>query len=154
MSPELFIKYVELNKSELSSKRVESYFKKMCNNFIPSLNQKVDIKKYSNKLVYNADCFFVQNEGKDIGFLAIYTNNYPEKVAFISSISIVPEYQGMGISQKLIDFSIEHARKREMKYIKLEVNENNIKAIKFYKRNKFNIVLTNNNNNFLMSRNI
>lgn len=153
MPPELFIEYVELNKSELSSKRVESYFKKMCNNFIPPLNQKVDIKKYSYKLVYNADCFFIQNDGKDIGFLAIYTNNYSEKIAFISSISIVPEYQDMGISQKLIDFSTEHARKREMKYIKLEVNENNIKAIKFYKRNRFNIVLTN-NNNFLMSRNI
>lgn len=153
MPTELFLKYVELNKSELSSKRVESYFNKMCNNFIPSLSQIVDINKYSNKLVYNADCFFIQNDGKDIGFLAIYTNNYFEKIAFISSISIVPEYQGMGISQKLIGFSIEHARKREMKYIKLEVNENNIKAIKLYKKNKFNIVLID-NNNFLMSRNI
>ncbi|KKG09285.1 N-acetyltransferase [Methanosarcina sp. 2.H.A.1B.4] len=153
MSHELSLKYIELDKSEFSSKKVENYFNEMCNYFIPPLNQMVDINKYSDKLVHNADCFFIQNHRKNIGFLAIYTNDYSRKIAFISSVSIVPEYQGIGISQKLIDFSIEHARKKGMKYIKLEVNENNIKAIKLYKKNRFS-VKSNDNSSLLMIKNI
>lgn len=153
MSRELSLKYVELDKNEFSSKKVERYINKMCNYFIPPLNKIVDINKYSNKLARNADCIFIQNYRKNIGFLAIYTNDYSGKIAFISSISIIPKYQGVGISQKLIDFSIEHARKKGMKYIKLEVNEKNIKAIRLYKRNKFNIISTD-NESLLMIKNI
>ncbi|AKB46570.1 acetyltransferase, GNAT family [Methanosarcina sp. Kolksee] len=153
MSNELSLSYIELDKSESSSKKIKNYFEKMCNCFIPPLNEMVDINKYANKLTYNADCFFIQNYGEDVGFLAIYTNDYSKRVAFISSISVIPEYQGTGISQKLINFSIEHSRKKAMKYIKLEVNKNNIKAMKLYRKNGFNIE-SNCNNSLLMVKNM
>jgi ribosomal protein S18 acetylase RimI-like enzyme len=146
ISEESPLRYVELDKIESSSKEVENYFNKMCYHFIPPINQMVDINKYSNKLVQNADCFFIKNHGENIGFLAIYANDHSGKISFISSISIIPEYQGTGVSQKLIDFSIEHAKKKGMKCIKLEVNKNNIRAIKFYRRNRFNVESTDNNN--------
>jgi ribosomal protein S18 acetylase RimI-like enzyme len=153
MLDQLPLKYFELEKNESSSKEVQNYFNRMCYHFIPPINQVVDINKYSKKLVQNADCFFIQNHEENIGFLAIYANDYSSKISFISSISVIPRYQGTGVSQKLIDFSVEHARKKGMKYIKLEVNKNNIKAIKFYKSNKFTIELTD-NNSLLMIRNI
>ena len=136
---ELSLKCVGLDKSKLSSKDVEDYFIRMCHHFNPPMNKMVDINKYADKLVKYADCFFIQNHRKNVGFLAIYTNDYSGKMSFISSISIIPEYQGTGISQKLIGFSIEHARKKGMKYVKLEVNRSNARAIKFYERNGFNI---------------
>lgn len=139
MSHESSLKYVMLDKSESSSKKVKSYLNAMCDYFIPPLNQVVNINKYSDKLVQNADCFFVENHGKNIGFLAVYTNDYSGKIAFISSISIIPEYQGTGISQKLIDFSIEYSRRKGMTSIALEVDLNNIKAIRLYKKKFFNI---------------
>ncbi|RXA21934.1 GNAT family N-acetyltransferase [Methanosarcina sp. MSH10X1] len=153
MIEQLPFKYFELEKNESGSKEVQNYFHKMCYHFIPPINQVVDINKYSNKLVQSADCFFIQNNGENIGFLAIYVNDYSERISFISSISVIPRYQGTGISQKLIDFSIEHARKKGMKCIKLEVNKSNTRAIKFYERNKFNIESTD-NNSFLMIRNV
>ncbi|WP_148705586.1 GNAT family N-acetyltransferase [Methanosarcina siciliae] len=145
MPEKLSLKYVELDNSKSSSKEVENYFNKMCPYFIPPLDEKVDINKYSNKLIQNADCVFIQNHRKNIGFLAIYTNDYSGKIAFISCISIIPEYQGTGISQKLIDFSIEHSRKKGMKSIRLEVDKNNTRAINFYKKNLFNVESADNN---------
>jgi ribosomal protein S18 acetylase RimI-like enzyme len=147
------LKYIELDKNELSSKQVQDYFNRMCDYFIPPINQVIDISVYSDKLVQNADCFFIQNGEENVGFLAIYTNDCSGKVSFISSISVIPRYQGTGVSQKLIDFSVEHAGKKGMKYIKLEVNKNNIRAIKFYKSNKFTIELTD-NNSLLMIRDV
>lgn len=153
MPTELSLSYIELDKSESSSKKIKNYFDKMCNCFIPPLNEMVDINEYSNKLTYNADCFFIQNYGENVGFLAIYTNDYSKRVAFITSISVIPEYQGTGISQKLISFSIEHSRKKAMKYIKLEVDKNNIKVMKLYEKNGFNIE-SNYNNSIFMIKNI
>ncbi|MDA0524840.1 GNAT family N-acetyltransferase [Methanococcoides alaskense] len=132
---------------------IKSYLNAMCDSFIPPLDQVVDINKYSDKLVQNADCFFIQNNGKTIGFLAVYANDYSKKIAFISSISIMPEYQSTGISQKLIDFSIEYSRKKGMNFMKLEVNKNNTKAIKFYIKNLFKIESVN-HNNIIMVKNI
>lgn len=146
MLDQLPLKYVELDRNESSSKQVKDYFNRMCCEFIPPVNQVVEVGIYSDKLVQKADCFFIQNGEENIGFLAIYTNDYSKKVSFISSISIVPQYQGTGISQKLLDFSIEHSRKKKMKCIKLEVNKNNTRALKFYERNKFTIVSTTNDN--------
>jgi ribosomal protein S18 acetylase RimI-like enzyme len=145
MSEELSLEYFELDRNEPSLKEIENYFNNMCYHFIPPINQLVDINTYSNKLVQNADCFFIKNRGKNIGFLAIYTNDHSGKIAFISSISIIPEYQGTGISQKLMDFSIKHAREKGMKYLRLEVSKNNIRAMKYYEKNIFNIESTDNN---------
>ncbi len=132
-------KYIELDRSKASSNKVKNYLNNIGDYFVPPLNQVVDIHRYANKLVQNADCFFIQKHKKNIGFLAIYTNDYSKKIAFISSISIIPEYQGTGISQKLIDFSIEHSRIKGMECMKIEVNENNTKAIKFYIKHLFQI---------------
>ena len=50
------------------------------------------------------------------------------------NIAVLKEYQNQGIASSLLNYVIENINQQS---IILEVNENNIKAIKFYQRNNF-----------------
>ncbi len=50
------------------------------------------------------------------------------------NIAVLKEYQNQGIASSLLNYVIENINQQN---IILEVNENNIKAIKFYQRNNF-----------------
>jgi len=54
----------------------------------------------------------------------------------IDKIGIVPEYQKNGFGTKIIDMLKEKYKKQLI----LEVSENNLKAISFYKKNGFKII--------------
>lgn len=56
-------------------------------------------------------------------FLSIYTNDNDTKKAFISSFSVVPKFHSAGISQKLMNYAINHSLKKGMDYIELEINK-------------------------------
>ena len=50
------------------------------------------------------------------------------------NIAVLKEYQNQGIASSLLNYVIDNINQQN---IILEVNENNIKAIKFYQRNNF-----------------
>ena len=50
------------------------------------------------------------------------------------NIAVLKKYQNQGIASSLLNYVIENINQQN---IILEVNENNIKAIKFYQRNNF-----------------
>lgn len=66
-----------------------------------------------------------QNELKDAGSMEI------------ERIYILDEFQGQGLGQILLDFSIDIARRRNMKSVWLGVWEYNLKALRFYRKNGF-----------------
>lgn len=55
---------------------------------------------------------------------------------YLHHFGILPEYQAKGYSKLLVERSIDFAKKMKMQ-IKLEVHENNIKAINLYKKYNF-----------------
>jgi glycosyltransferase involved in cell wall biosynthesis/ribosomal protein S18 acetylase RimI-like enzyme len=106
--------------------------------YIPRISSRTDLEEYSVKLLENGRVFYaVNDEGKYIGLLAVYVNDTASQCAFISTISVLPEYQGSGISDNLMLKAFEVAVENGMRSISLEVDLSNQRALAFYKKQGF-----------------
>lgn len=108
------------------------------NVFKPTLTERVgNLEIYAEKLYNNANIFAVIKELQYIGFAAFYSNDIENNIAYLTQLAVKPEIENKGIGKMLLFVSIELSRKMGMKVIKLEVINDNIKAISFYKKNGF-----------------
>ena len=106
--------------------------------YIPPISSKSNLEQYSKKLLKNSKVFSIVNtKGEYVGLLAIYVNDIVNRVAFISSLGILPEYHGSGLSSDLINRAFVVAVENGMRSISLEVDFCNQKAIKYYKKHGF-----------------
>lgn len=55
----------------------------------------------------------------------------------LNNIAVEKAFRQKGLAQKMLDKMIEFAKGNKASFITLEVNENNINAIAFYKKNGF-----------------
>jgi ribosomal protein S18 acetylase RimI-like enzyme len=86
--------------------------------------------------------YFVKQLDKVLGYLKIneadaQTEQREEVSLEIERIYIQKEFQGKGIGQFLLDFSIQLTIDKELKLIWLGVWEYNLNAIRFYQKNNF-----------------
>lgn len=138
---------------ELFEKRVYNFFCKIDMHYEPAISTRVDLLSYSKRLVSNAKIFFLKKEGLDLGILALYID-VVKSVGFISSIGVMPDVQGFGAGQALMDRAISLCKVKKMTKLQLEVGVLNDKAISFYEKNKFVIVKNNNKSTYIMEREI
>ncbi len=78
--------------------------------YIFSLNKKI-----------NGFCFFKKIDD----FIEIY------------SIFVVPEHRNKGVAENFLDCCLKYCKRNKLRKIVLDVNEKNLKAIKFYKKHNF-----------------
>jgi len=124
---------------------------KECNcQFVPKLSSRINIDQYANKIFEKAVRFEAINQGKIIGLVAIYCNDEKKSSAYITSVSVKKDYQGMGIGSELLDAGIKYVKTLEFKSIELEVSSMNIKAINLYEKKNF--ILHNNNSELVLMR--
>ena len=122
------------------------------NVFKPPIAEKVrDINAYANKLFENA-YVFVASKDKILGFVALYANDYSNKTAYIPYIGVMQEARNLKIGRKLLDICYKTAVAQGMKFIKLEVQKENLIACNFYKSNGFVLQGQASNKSFYMIR--
>lgn len=105
--------------------------------FIPPLSLNVDIEDYAKKIVEKADTFEAWAEGKLIGLVAAYCNNFDNREVYITSVSVIESFGGMGIASQLLSSCIRHVENINFNWIKLKVNKNNKKARNLYYKYDF-----------------
>jgi ribosomal protein S18 acetylase RimI-like enzyme len=110
------------------------------NQFIPPLSNTVNISEYSKKIKKLATTIEAWDKEILVGLIAVYCNDYSRKNAFITNVSVLPEYKGMGIATNLINSTIVFVKALKFENILLEVNKKNTNAIKLYKKCNFGIV--------------
>jgi ribosomal protein S18 acetylase RimI-like enzyme len=77
---------------------------------------------------------------ENIGYCAFYANDLEGKNAYISLIAVKPQYQKLHIGTDILRKSFEIMRTYNMENCLLEVKKDNLKAFRFYKSNRFQIV--------------
>lgn len=102
-----------------------------------TLSQRVELAAYAEKLAEHADVIVMENQNEVIGMAAMYVNDLITKTAYISLIGIRKEHQGTGCGTLLLRHCILEAQKAGMEKIRLEVDDSNINARKFYHRHGF-----------------
>lgn len=106
------------------------------NSFSPPLSSKVNIEEYSSKLCQKSFKIEAWESEKLIGLIAFYQNDI-EDFFYITNVSIDPNYLGRGIANRLMENTIDFAKKQKINKIILEVDKNNEKAINLYKKHNF-----------------
>ena len=111
---------------------------KECNyNFIPPLDEKVNIMNYSKKIYEKAITFEAWDEKILIGLIATYLNDAENKMAFITNVSTIKEYMGKGIANELMKMCISYSKSHNFNEINLEVSSKNTDALNLYKKYGF-----------------
>jgi 2-polyprenyl-3-methyl-5-hydroxy-6-metoxy-1,4-benzoquinol methylase len=141
---------IEIKINCSSFEEVFNHLNDCSGSFLPILSSYVNIEDYSKKLFYKASRIEAYSENKLIGLIGIYINS---DNSFITNFSILPEFQGIGISKLLLSECILHLRKLFITKITLEVKIVNKKAINFYNKSGFKLTKTN-TDNYVMELNI
>ena len=104
--------------------------------FVPPLSGRADVYAYARKIASNATRFEAWDRAL-VGLLAAYCNDEKRVAAYITSVSVVDGWRGRGIASRLLEQCIEHARVREFQRVELEVDGENVSAIRLYTQNGF-----------------
>jgi len=133
-----------------TDKEILSHLELCSNNFIPPLDKKIVLIEYSKKIAEKAITFEAWYKQKLIGLIAAYFNDDINCTGFISNVSVIENYNGKGLASELMKMCLNYALQNNFKEIKLEVNRNNLNAIKLYKNFNFQEIENSNNDNILM----
>ena len=109
------------------------------------LDENLSLERLKNELEnLDSEFYFIENENKNLGYLKLnFENAQTEKVEEnyfeIERIYVLKAFLGQKIGQILFDKAIEIGREKNLEYVWLGVWEENHRAIKFYKKNGFEI---------------
>jgi ribosomal protein S18 acetylase RimI-like enzyme len=105
--------------------------------FIPALDETVDIAAYSRKIVEKAITFEAWENENLAGLIAVYCNDINKETAFITNVSVLNKFGGIGIAGHLLKACVKYVTDKNFKTIKLQVNQKNKPAINLYKKHNF-----------------
>ena len=114
-----------------------------CNSsFVPPLGARVEIEDYAAKLVARAERFEAWSNDRLVGLLAAYCNDPERKLAFVTSVSVLPAWYGQGVASRLLRACIEQVRHGRFERIELEVDARNSAATLLYEKHGFAVTCT------------
>lgn len=102
--------------------------------FLPRLSTRVNIGHYAQKMIRHATRFEAWAADELAGLVAMYCNDRAAEAAFITNVSVLPDWQGHNIATDLVARSIDHAWARGIKCIKLSVHKDNAPALAIYRK--------------------
>ena len=105
--------------------------------FVPRLSTRVEMQDYAKKIASRATRFEAWAGDKLVGLMAVYCNNQEQRIAFITSVSVLKIWAGKGIATNLLAQCVEHAKMSGMQQVSLEVAQNNLPAVKLYEKMGF-----------------
>lgn len=105
--------------------------------FVPPLSGRVEIRDYAKKIASKATRFEAWSGGIPVGLVAAYCNDQENRIAYITSVSVLKEWTRKGIAAGLVGQCVEHAKVSGMRQISLAVAADNTPAIKLYEKRGF-----------------
>jgi ribosomal protein S18 acetylase RimI-like enzyme len=94
------------------------------------------LELFNNHLVRG---ILAEIESRPIGWMKLYNDELVEKF-FISSLYVLPEFQGYGIGKKLLQKAEETAKKLKHDKVWLGVMKDNVKALEWYRKIGFQFI--------------
>lgn len=128
-------------------KEIRSHLERCDTMFVPKLSLRVDIGEYADKIVKNASTVELWETNKMVGLIATYFNDPNNEKSYITNVSLEKEIQGKGMAFKLMVDMLQKAKELKYTEISLNVDVNNINAVKLYQ--KFNFKEISRDKNFI-----
>jgi ribosomal protein S18 acetylase RimI-like enzyme len=107
--------------------------------FVPTLSGRVDLNAYATKICGSAVRFEAWSNDVLVGLLAAYCNDRDQRVAYITSVSILEDRTGEGIATGLLRRCVEYVKLLRLRRISLEVARGHRSAIHLYEKCGFTV---------------
>jgi ribosomal protein S18 acetylase RimI-like enzyme len=128
---------VEYLSNKASEAEIAEHLSRCDADFVPPLSGRAEIKDYAKKIVSKATRFEAWSGGTLVGLVAAYCNDQENRIAYITSVSVLRAWTSKGIAARLVGQCVEHAKVSGMRQISLEVAADNTLAIKLYEKSGF-----------------
>jgi ribosomal protein S18 acetylase RimI-like enzyme/SAM-dependent methyltransferase len=102
--------------------------------FVPPLRSRVEIGGYARKITQYATRFEAWSNGALVGLVAAYCNDRQQRLAHITTVSVLRNWQGKRIARRLLDKCRSYAKANGFERVRLEVNELNVRATSLYEK--------------------
>jgi ribosomal protein S18 acetylase RimI-like enzyme len=131
-----------------SYEEILNHMERCDNDYSPPLSSKVDLCSYANKIHSYAVSFEAWDKDVNllVGMINAYLNNTTTHTGFITNVSVLSNYRGMGIASALLVMCLKYAETKAFTSIELEVSPNIAPAIKLYSKAGFKAVTTKGDN--------
>lgn len=123
----------------VNAQEILAHLKECNDDFCPPLIERVNLEEYSRKLLEKSVTFEAWNENFLVGLLAAYFSQNTDRSVFITNVSVLKKFMGMGVASELLGQCIKYAAGKKIMELKLEVNKESARAIRLY--GKFDFVI-------------
>lgn len=108
----------------------------------PYKENKVETEKYIKKLQSHGYIYLILELATEqpIALIGFYANDKDSNVAYLSCLSILPEYQKKGLGQYLFNQMCFDAKNARMTRLRFEIVKDNMNAMNFYRKNGASLV--------------
>lgn len=120
---------------DLLDEKIVEFVDSMDKFFNPSIGKQVSLDDYIKKLKNQGHILGGLDSDKNITCLiGFYANDQINQKAFISYLSVSPEYQGKGLAKKLIKEVLSICKKKNMKICQVTTWSENKNALSLYRQ--------------------
>lgn len=113
---------------------ISSIIKQFKNDYF---SDSIDIDLISDKYAKFADLIVAYYENDPAGYIAYYCNDSKALTAYITMVVVKETFRCQGIATKMLDFVLNNCRRNGFKKCRLEVDNENKKALRLYKKTGF-----------------
>lgn len=105
--------------------------------FIKHVTEKENFSSTLDKIINHGIVICAMQKEKIIGYCAFYMNDFVSKTIYISLLVVDEALQGKSVGTNIIEYIKKLGKINGFKKIRLEVDLNNKKGIRFYHNNNF-----------------
>ena len=132
----------DIQRNQATATAIADHLRACDGSFVPPLGARVEIDDYAAKIFACAERFEAWSDDRLVGLLAAYCNDPARKVAFVTSVSVLPAWQGQGVASRLLRACVEQTRQGCLEHIELEVDARNSAATLLYQKHGFAVAST------------
>ena len=125
---------VVIRRDEADARTLAAHLRACDGDFHPKLSQRVDIDEYARRIADRAVRMEAWASSNLVGLVAIYVNSGPDGAAFITNVSVIPEFRGRGLAEGLVASALAHAGGLGFQRVELEVGSEAGPAISLYEK--------------------
>jgi ribosomal protein S18 acetylase RimI-like enzyme len=126
---------LDCNRAELAE--ILEHLMRCESDFTPPLAERVEISAYAQRIFARAVRFEAWEGVRLIGLVAAYCNDPVRRSAFVTSVSVLGEWQGRSIASRLMNACIRYVTEAGFEHLELEVDAQNGRAIRLYEKMGF-----------------
>ena len=123
-----------LERNRADAVEVGAHLRACDTSFVPPLGGRVDVDAYAAKIVAQAERFEAWDGDRLAGLVAAYCNDPTRRIAFVTSVSVLPARQGQGLASRLLHECIANLRLAGFERVELEVDAHNAPAARLYRK--------------------